>query len=163
MGLFSKKKKVSVDDMAMQMMLAAVDVVGKLDCFHDIDDSRSFVVNTGYFYGFLKLHLNSITKSDTATTIIEKSIAHMENVTKGQASLENTGNTVKAIANKAVENMKYISATTDNIFMGMSVFYITDLHNSNEIDIGKVDIAEKNMRTLYGTTSNLTKDIKIVK
>lgn len=87
----------------------------------------------------------------------------MENVTKGQASLENTGNTVKAIANKAVENMKYITATTDNIFMGMSVFYITDLHNSNEIDIGKVDIAEKNIRTLYGTTSNLTKDIKIVK
>lgn len=45
----------------------------------------------------------------------------------------------------------------------MAVFYMTDLHGTNTVDIAKVDIAEKNMRSLYGMTANLTKDIKIEK
>ena len=36
MGLFSKKKKVTIEDMSMQMMLAAGNVVGKLKSFNDL-------------------------------------------------------------------------------------------------------------------------------
>ena len=116
MGLFGSKKKVSVDDMAMQMMIAAVDVVGKIECFNDISDERSMAVNMGYFYGFLKLHLNSITKLDTADMIIRKSIDYIIEASKGQHLLENFGHTVLEIANKAVENMKYAAKQKEKNF-----------------------------------------------
>lgn len=163
MGLFSSKKKVTVDDLAMQMMLAAVDVIGKIECFNDISDERSMAVNMGYFYGFLKLHLNSITKLETADVIVRKSINHIIRATKGQNLLENFGHTVLEIADKAVENMKYAAKQQEKTFLCMAIFYMTDLHGTNTVDIAKADIAEKNMRTLYGITANLTKDIKIVK
>ena len=163
MGLFSSKKKVTVDDMAMQMMLAAVDVIGKIECFNDISDERSMAVNMGYFYGFLKLHLNSITKLETADVIIRKSINHIIRATKGQNLLENFGHTVLEIADKAVENMKYAAKQQEKTFLCMAIFYMTDLHGTSTVDIDKADIAEKNMRALYGITANLTKDIKIVK
>jgi hypothetical protein len=51
----------------------------------------------------------------------------------------------------------------DDPFMGMAIFYLNDLYNSTTIDISKVDVAENNMRYLYGAVSDLTKDIKIVK
>ena len=164
MGLFSKKKKMTVDDMSMQMMLAAGNVVGKLRGFNDVDDAQSMAVSMGYFYGFLKLHLNSITSLDTANTIINKSIAHLENATKGKPEFENFGYKVRTMANNSSANMQYaLNDLKDNPFMGMAVFYLNDLYNSTTIDISKVDVAENNMRMLYGMVSNLTKDIKIIK
>lgn len=163
MGLFSSKKKVSVDDMAMQMMLAAVNVIGKIECFNDVEDERSMAVNMGYFYGFLKLHLNDITKLETANIIIKKSINHVIEATKGQELFENFGHAVKEIADKVVENMKYAATHKEKAFLCMAIFYMTDLHGTNTVDIVKADISEKNMRYLYGITANLTKDIKIVK
>ena len=164
MGLFSKKKKMTVDDMSMQMMLAAGNVVGKLRGFDDVDDAQSMAVSMGYFYGFLKLHLNSITSLDTANTIVNKSITHLENATKGKPEFENFGYKVRSMANNSSANMQYaLKDLKDNPFMGMAVFYLNDLYNSTTIDISKVDVAENNMRMLYGMVSNLTKDIKIVK
>lgn len=162
MGLFSRKKKITVDDLAMQMMLASADVEDKLKSFYDIDASRTLAVNTGYFYGFLKLHLNSITSLETANAVISESIANFENATKSNPDLAKIGQEVREIANKTIENMKFASKNTSNIFMGMATFYIIDLQNSNTIDISKLEAAESNMRLLYGITSNLTKDIKIV-
>ena len=43
MGLFGSKKKVTVDDMAMQMMIAGVETIGKIECFNDISDSIFFI------------------------------------------------------------------------------------------------------------------------
>ena len=163
MGLFSRKEKVSVDDMAIKMMVTAVDVVGELKCFNDIDDSRSLVVNMGYFYGFLKLNLITITKLDTANDIINKSIAHMESATKGKMAIDNFGFTVKQIAHKSVDHMKYAKENANDVFVGMATFYILDLQNSNTFDINKLDVAQENMHRLYGITSKLTKDIKIVR
>ena len=165
MGLFDfGKKKVTVDDMSMQMMLAAADVVKKLRGFNDVDDAQSMAVNMGYFYGFLKLHLNSITSLDTANTIISKSITHLENATKGKPAFENFGYKVKTMANNSSANMQYaFKDLKDNPFMGMAVFYLNDLYNSTTIDISKAETAENNMRLLYGMVSNLTKDVKIVK
>ena len=163
MGLVSSKKKVTIDDMAMQMMLAAVDVIGKIECFNDVSDERSMAVNMGYFYGFLKLHLNSITKLETADVIIRKSLNHIIRATKGQHLIENFGLTVLNIADKAVENMKNAVKQQEKMFLYMAIFYMTDLHGTNTVDIDKADIAEKNMRSLYSITANLTKDIKIVK
>lgn len=164
MGLFSKKKKMTVDDMSMQMMLAAGNVVGKLRGFNDVDDAQSMAVSMGYFYGFLKLHLNSITSLDTANTIINKSIAHLENAFKGKPEFENFGYKVRTMANNSSANMQYeLKDLKDNPFMGMAVFYLNDLYNSTTIDISKVDVAENNMRMLYGMVSDLIKDIKIVK
>ena len=40
---------------------------------------------------------------------------------------------------------------------------MNDLYNSTTIDISKVDVAENNMRMLYGMVSDLIKNIKILK
>ena len=164
MGLFSRKKKYTMDDMSMQMMLAASDVIGKLRGFNDVDDTHAMAVSMGYFYGFLKLHLNSITSLDTTNTIISKSITNLENATKGNPAFENFGYKVRTMANNSAANLQYATKELkDNPFMGMAVFYLNDLYNSTTIDISKVDVAENNMRMLYGMVSNLTKDIKIVR
>ncbi len=163
-GLFSQKKKITVDEMSMQMMLAAHTVVGKLRGFNDLDDSHSMAVSMGYFYGFLKLHLNSITDLDTANTIVQKSISNLENATKGNPSFENFGYKVRTMANNSSANMQYaMKDLKDNPFMGMAIFYLNDLYNSTSVDFSKVDVAESNMRMLYGMVSDLTKDTKIVK
>ena len=162
MGLFDKKK-VSVDDMAMQMMVAAIDVVGKLSGFDDVDDTHAMAVSVGYFYGFLRLHLNGITKLDTANTIIDKSITNIENATKDKDAFKDFGYKVRTMANNAAGNMQYAMKETKNPFMGMAVFYLKDLYNSATIDISKVDVAEKNMRDIYGKVSALMKNIKIAK
>ena len=164
MGLLSKKEKVSVDDMSMQMMVAAVSAVGNLSAFNDLDDSQSLAVNMGYFYGFLKLHLTSITSIDTANTIITKSITHLENATKETTSLEDFGYIVRTMANNASANMQYaVKELKSNPFMGMAVFYLNDLYKTTTIDVSKMDVAEKNMRLLYGMVAALPKDIKITK
>lgn len=164
MGLFSKKKKVSVDDMSMQAMIAANDAIGKLKGFNDVDDVQSMTISMGYFYGFLKLHLNSITSLDVANTIINNSITNLENATKGNPAFKNLGSTVRTIAKDATENMKYaMREFKDKPFMSMAVFYLKDLCNSTTLDISKVEIAENNMRLLYGMAANVTNDIKIVK
>ena len=103
------------------------------------------------------------TKLDTADIIIRKSINHIIRASKGKHLIENFGHTVLEIANKAVENMKYAAKQQEKTFLCMAIFYMTDLHGTNTVDIAKADIAEKTMRSLYGMTANLTKDIKIVK
>ena len=164
MGLFSKKRKITVDDMALQIMIESTDVVDKLQCFNDVDDAQSMAFNMGYYYGFLKLHLNSITGLNTANTIIDKSITNLENATKGTESFADIGAKVRAMTNSAMGNIKYaMKELKENPFMGLAILYLKDLYNSTEIDISKVDIVEKNMRLLYGMTSNLTKDTRIVK
>ena len=164
MGLFGKKKKMTIDDMSMQMMLAAVNTIGNLKVFNDVDDAQSMAVSIGYFYGFLRLHLNSITSLDTANNIISKSITYLENATKDKLELENLGYKVRTMANNSSANMQYTLKTLkEDPFMGMAVFYLNDLYNSTTIDISKVDVAKNSMRMLYGAASNLTKDIKIVK
>ena len=82
MGLFSKKQKVTVDDMAMKAMLAASEAIGKLTTFDEVSDTQNMIVGMGYFYGFLKMNLNSITSQDVVNTIIEKSITNLMNATK---------------------------------------------------------------------------------
>jgi hypothetical protein len=67
------------------------------------------------------------------------------------------------MANNAAGNMHYAMKETKDPFMGMAVFYLKDLYNSATIDISKVDVAEKNMRNIYGKVSALTENIKIVK
>lgn len=162
-GLFKEKQKTTVDDMSMEMMHASIDTIGKLEAFDDVNTARAMAVSTGYFYGFLKLHLNSITNLDTVNTIIHKSITHLENATKGNEKFENFGYTVRTMTNNAAANMQYAMKEGSDPFMGMAVFYLNDLYNSTTIDISKVEVAEKNMRYLYGAVSALTKDIKIVK
>ena len=162
-GLFNEKQIITVDDMSMKMMHSAIAVIGKLEAFNDVDDLRSMAVSVGYFYGFLKLHLNHITNLDTANTVIQQSITNLENATKGKAKFSNFGHTVRTMANNASANMQYTMKETSNPFMGIAVFYLKDLYDSSTIDMSKVDVAENNMRYLYGAVSNLTKDIKIVK
>ena len=52
MGLFSKKQKITVDDMAMKAMLAASEAIGKLTTFDEVSDTQNMIVGMGYFYGF---------------------------------------------------------------------------------------------------------------
>ena len=163
MGLFSKKEKFSVDGMAMQAMLGAIEGIGKLAAFNDVDERKSMAVSMGYFYGFLKLHLNSITKLDTVNTIIYKSITNVEEALKGKSAFDNFGHTVRNMANNASANMQYVMKETKNPFQGMAIFYLKDLYDSTTIDMGKIESAEKNMRLLYKMTSLLTQNIKITK
>jgi hypothetical protein len=160
----SKKRKMTVDGMSIQMMMAAGDVIGKLRGFDDIDDSQSMAVGMGYFYGFLKLQLSSITNAETASTIVDRSIAELEAATKDNENFQGFGYKVRLMSNNSFANMQYaMKDLKDNPFMGMAVFYLNDLYNTTAIDVSKVDIAEGNMRMLYGAVSDLTKDIKIVK
>ena len=164
MGLFSKKQKITIDDMAMKMMISATEVIGKLKSFDDVDDTQAMAVSIGYFYGFLRLHLNSITSLDVANSIMNKSITNFENATKGNPAFENFGYKVKTMANNSSANLQYaIKDLKGNPFMGMAVFYLNDLYNTTTIDISKVDVAESNMKLLYEMTSKLTQDIKIIK
>ena len=163
-GSFNNKQIISVEDMSMKMMHSSIDTIGKLEDFDDVDTARAMAVSTGYFFGFLKLHLNSITSLDTVDTIINKSITHLENAIKGNEKFVNFGYTVRTTANNAVANMQFaMKESSDDPFMGMAIFYLNDLYNSTSIDFSKVDVAENNMRYLYGAVSALTKDIKIVK
>ena len=164
MGLFTKKQKITVDDMAMKMMLAASEAIGKLIVFEEASEAQNMVVSLGYFYGFLKLHLNGITNLNTANAIINKSIANLEIATKGKPTFENFGYKVKTFANNSSANLQYaLKDLKNNPFMGMAVFYLNDLYNTNTIDISKVDVAENNMRLLYGMTSQLIQGKKIIK
>lgn len=164
MGLFSKKQKVTVDDMAMKAMLAASEAIGKLTTFDEVSDTQNMIVGMGYFYGFLKMNLNSITSQDVVNTIIEKSITNLMNATKNNPEFVDFGKAVKKIADAAIENMKY---TTKNFpqdpFMGMSVFYMSDMYGSNTVNVDRVEDSKRNLQLLYGRTSLLSKDIKIVK
>ena len=164
MGLFSRKKKVSVDDMAMQAMLAAVDVIGKVENFEDADNKRAMTISMGYFYGFLKLHLNSITRLDTANLIIEKSITNLENATRGKPEFFNIAQMVRNSSNIALTSMKNeIAKRPENPFMGVAVDYLKELYNNPpSIDVGKMMVTAKSMQLLYGAASNLTRDVKIV-
>ena len=164
MGLFSKKEKITVDDMAMKMMLAANEAIGKLTVFNEASETQNMIVGMGYFYGFLKINLNSVTSLDMANAVIEKSIANLTNATKNNPEFADFGKTVKTIADAAVENMKY---TTKNFpqdpFMGMSVFYMSDMYGTNTVNVDRIEDSKNNLRLLYGRTAHLTKDVKIVK
>lgn len=164
MGLFSKKEKITVDDMAMKMMLAASEEIGKLTAFDEVSETQNMVVGMGYFYGFLKMNLNSITSLELANAIIEKSITNLANAIKNNPEFADFGKMVKKIADNAVENMKY---TTKNFpedpFMGMSVFYMSDMYGANTVNVDRIEDSKNNLRLLYGRTSNLTKDVKIVR
>ena len=164
MGLFDKKQKITIDDMAMKIMLSATEAIGKLKGFDDVDDNHSMAVSLGYFYGFLRLHMNSITSLDNANEIMNKSIADLENAVKNKPGFDTFGYKVKTMANNSSANLQYaMKDLKNNPFMGTAVFYLNDLYNSTTIDIGKVDVAENNMKLLYGMTAKLTQNIKIVK
>ena len=163
MGLFSSKKKVTVDDFSKTIMVAAIEAVGRVECFNDVDDGKSLAVNMGYFMGYIQLQLSTITKLDLVDEVMSKTLRNIDEATKGSVSIENFGYTVRSIANNAIANMKYTSKETDNPFMGMAVFYMCDLFNSTTLNIDLVDTAEKNMRLLYGMAGAIVKDIKIVK
>ena len=47
--------------------------------------------------------------------------------------------------------------------MGMSVFYMSDMYGSNTVNVDRVEDSKRNLQLLYGRTSLLSKDIKIVK
>ena len=163
MGLFSRKEKVGVDDMAKDMMRMGLESVGKMKSFDDLDAEYSLAVNLGYFYGFLRLHLAHITKLDTANSIIMKSIGHLESITKGKTS-EEFGYTVRTMLNNANENIKYATQELkDNPIKGVGLLYYVDLHKSTTINMDKIADCEKNMFFLYGRTSELLNNIKIVK
>ena len=163
MGLFSKKRKVSAEEMALDMMHVATATVGKLKAFNDVDDLRSMAVSLGYFYGFLRLNLACAASLATANTVIAKSINNLEEAVKGKPEFANFGSTVRTIAKDATENMRYaMKELGKDPFMGMAVFYLKDLYNTTALDISKMDVAESNMRFLYGQTSNITSNIKIV-
>ena len=156
------KQNTFVDDISMQMMVAASDAIGKITVFNDVDDRHSMAVNMAYFYAFLKFHLTSITDMATSMAIVDNSIRHFENATKDNPFLATLGETIRWVEKNTFENINYTMKTfPQNPFMGMTVFYLKDLYNSNTLDISKVDVAEKNIQSLYGITSNLTKNVKI--
>lgn len=164
MGLFSKKQKVTVDDMAMKAMLAASEAIGKLTTFDEVSETQNMIVGMGYFYGFLKINLNIITSLDTANAVIAKSIANLTNATENNPGFADFDKTVKKIADAAVENMKY---TTKNFpqdpFMGMSVFYMSDMYGTNTVNVDRIEDSKNNLQSLYGRTAHLTKNVKIVR
>lgn len=164
MGLFSSKKKVTVDDMAMQAMFAAVDVIGKIKNFEDVDDQKAMAINTGYFYGFLKLHLNSITRLNTVNLIIEKSIINFENATKRKAEFANFGHMIRvSFANALMSIENEIKKRPENPFLGVATDCLIELYNNpSSIDVDKMLTVAGNMKLLYEITSSLSKDIKIV-
>ena len=164
MGLFDKKQKITIDDMAMKMMLAGVEAIGKLTVFDEASDTQNMIVGMGYFYGFLKVNLNSITRLNIANTIIEKSIHNLTEATKNNQEFVDFGKTVKNIADNAVENMKYITKKyPQDPFEGMSIFYMSDMYGSYTVNIDRIEDSKKNLQLLYGITSRLTRNIKIVK
>lgn len=163
MGLFSKKQKITVDDMAMKMMLAATEVIGKLTAFDEVSETQNMIVGMGYFYGFLKLNLNSVANLNIVNAVIEKSIANVSNATKDNPEFADFGKTVKTIADAAVENMKYASKNfPQDPFMGMSVFYMSDMYGSNTVNVDRIEDSKGNLQLLYARTAQLTKDVKIV-
>jgi hypothetical protein len=163
MGLFSKKQKITVDDMAMKMMLAGIDAIGNLTNFKEVSEAQNMMVGMGYFYGFLKINLNSITNLDLANAIIEKSIANLTNATMNEPGFVDFGKTVKTIADNAVENMKYATKSfPQDPFKCMAVFYMSDMYGSPTVNVDRIEDSNRNVRILYGRTAHLTENVKIV-
>ena len=142
MGLFDKKKKVTIDDMAMNMTLAATSIIGKISCFNDVSDLHSMAVNMGYFYGFLKLQLNRITSLENVNSIIHKSITSIENSTKDKPGFEDFGYKVRSMSNNSAANLQYaLNDCKENPFSGLAVYYLNDLYNTTSISDEEVRIA----------------------
>lgn len=165
MGLFGRKKKMSADDMAMQAAITAIDVIGKFENFEDADNNKAITISIGYFYGFLTLLLNGITRLDTANAIIVKSMAYLAEATKEVPEFANVAHSVKTSATNALKSMKSeLKKHPEDPFMGVAVDYLKELYNDPpSVDLGDMLITAKNMRLLYGAASDLTTDVKIVK
>ena len=146
--------------MAMQLMLSAVDAVGKLEVSNDVDDSKALAIGLGYYYGFAKLHLIGITKLDRANTIIDRSLAHLENAMHGTELSQ----TVRGVIDRALTSMKgELSKRPEDPFVGIGLDYLKDLYNNpSSVDFGEAIATSRSMRLLYGASANLTKDVKIV-
>ena len=54
MGWFSKKKKYLKDEMPNFIMIAGVDIIGKLRGFNDVNDNYAMAVNLDIFMVFLE-------------------------------------------------------------------------------------------------------------
>ena len=163
MGLFSKKEKVTASDVAKDMVLVGLDTAGKMEAFNDLDAQYSMAVNLGYFYGFLKMSLISVTNLETTNTIIMQSIGELEKLVQEKV-WEEFGYNVRTMYNNANENIKYASEKLkDNPIKGMGLLYYIDLHKSTTLNMDKMGACEKNMQLLYAKTSGLFKNIKIVK
>lgn len=164
MGLFSKKRKVPADHMAMQAMIVAIDSIGKFEKFQDVSDAKTMAVSMGYFYGFLKLNLNSITKLDITNAIVEQSLAYLEDAIKNEVSLRNISCAVRIFAGKALKSMEEeAKKRPENPFFGVAVTYLQDLYNNPpSIDLSKALTIAESMKYLYGEASSLTKNVKII-
>lgn len=161
MGLFSKKQKYSKDDMPNLMMEVGVDMIGKLKYFNDVDDNYAMAVNLGYFYGFLRMQLNSLTKIEIADKIIEESLVGLNEVTKGKLTLDNFIYVVRTNYNNAIENIKR-SAKSNDIITSMAQLYLNDLYQKETTDNVRLKMSKYNINLLYEIILKLTDNIKII-
>ncbi len=143
------------------MMAVGMDMVSKLRAFNDIDDNYSLAVNLGYFYGFLRLHLSTITSIKNANEIIEMSLNNLKEATEGKVSLENFNYIIKTNYNNAFENIQR-SANDNNIIDFASQLYLNDLYQKEVVDNVKLLVAKNNITLLYGMITKLTANMKIV-
>ena len=164
MGLFSRKQKITIDDMAMKMMLSVNIVIDKLKYFNNVDDVHAIMVNTGYFYGFLKLHLTSKADLNIAKAVVDMSIAYLEDATKEDADYKNMGMVVKNTIDNMMQNMRSAKSQGQDFFARMAMCYREDIYETSVImDFREIVIAESNIKVLYDFVSRLTKKFKIVR
>ena len=163
MGLFDKKIHFTIDEMAMETALSALKMIRDMERFPAVDEKQAMAVICGYFYGFLKIQLNSITNLKKANLIIDKSINHLEDAITSKYNVDVSGEKIKAVYNKSLENIHYAyKELKSNPFLGMGALYLVDLYNTSpSIDASECPQAEINMRMLYKEASRVVQNIKI--
>lgn len=177
MGLFRWKKRVSIDVMANRMMREAHWAFHRFKEFncvgrdiYDMDGEipwTSYAINLGYFYGFLKIHLCSITSRTKADSIVSQSITSLENAIKNNPLSEHFGPLVRSTANKTSLKMESLATESEsNPFPIMAKRYLDDLYRNLGVNPGSLhaEDAEKNMQSLYEAAARcVPKNIKITK
>ena len=143
------------------IMIAGVDIIGKLRGFNDVNDNYAMAVNLGYFYGFFRMQLSCLTKLDVADEIIEKSLNNLNDAISGKISLDNFIYVVKTNYNNAFENIKR-AVKSNNVITFMAQLYLNDLYQREISDNDKLMVSKNNINLLYGTALKLTDNMKIV-
>ena len=162
MGMNGKKEKLTPEEVAKDMVIYGLDLVGKMEAFDDLDAEYSMAVNFGYFYSFLRMELTNATNLETANRIIMTSIGELERIVEGKFK-EEFGYNVRTMLNNANENLKFaVKEFKDKLAQGVAITYYVDLHKSTTINMDKMDACERNIRLLYEKTRGIMSNIKIV-
>ena len=165
MWLFGKKKNINVDDVVLKTAISAIEIIGKLKKYDNVDDIKCLSIGLGYFFGYYEMQLIRFLKKDIANTIVEKSISELNNVLKDNDLFCGFANDVLATKNNAIISIKNDSSKSVGIpYLMTAADYLIELYNHpKSLDAGETISVANEMKYLNESAAIIAKRIKIIK